>query len=346
MDLQQVCPVCSSRLFPRTRVGRATDPFALIPCGHLFHRECADRLIRRSGNCPTCGARAENGRRLYFADDVKPVNDYYASRRKETRDERREQPCEDEVPWYRRHTRRLLTGGAIIGALAAGLMSTASRRRREDEYAALAHEQQQQQQMSSNFGKNVPKDGKHGQLAGVKLTEDGAQAVTASSSHPKNVVQNMNRTIVKGAALPAGGGGGHAPVSHPGNRINGFGTVYATGNDIARSGGNTAVKSPSTGLSAATSQGQFANKVSSGGGGASEAGKRSSNGVGGGSKSVSAVGSGYGGSRNGGKALGGSKSGNKSGISSGGKKEYNTGSKSGSSGGRSAAFNSGGKTRK
>jgi hypothetical protein len=84
MDFMQVCAVCNGRLFPRTRVGRNADAYALTPCGHVFHRECAEQWVRRNQTCPTCRARVQNGRRIYLAEDTnKRSADNNSTRRKD-----------------------------------------------------------------------------------------------------------------------------------------------------------------------------------------------------------------------------------------------------------------------
>lgn len=68
-QLKGECPVCGDP-YERKRIGIVprldTDPVELEPCGHIFHKSCADGWASRSATCPTCRAYV-SGRGRYYA---------------------------------------------------------------------------------------------------------------------------------------------------------------------------------------------------------------------------------------------------------------------------------------
>lgn len=67
-QLQQGCPICFEA-YERKRIGieprSARDPVELQPCGHIFHKDCADDWASRSATCPTCRVYV-SGRGRYY----------------------------------------------------------------------------------------------------------------------------------------------------------------------------------------------------------------------------------------------------------------------------------------
>lgn len=74
-QLQEDCIICREEFAPargtnrpaiNVRDPRPGDPVRLLPCGHIFHKHCADMWRTRSNTCPTCRA-VITGRGRYYA---------------------------------------------------------------------------------------------------------------------------------------------------------------------------------------------------------------------------------------------------------------------------------------
>lgn len=78
LDAALVCAICQCRLLQPTSgaADSALDPFAINPCGHVFHRQCTLDWIQRHPTCPSCRCTVENSRKLFFAQDEHPADEF------------------------------------------------------------------------------------------------------------------------------------------------------------------------------------------------------------------------------------------------------------------------------
>ncbi len=77
LDAALVCAICQCRLIqPAGKTDSSLDPFAINPCGHVFHRQCTIEWIDRHPTCPSCRCTVENSRKLFFAQDEHPADEF------------------------------------------------------------------------------------------------------------------------------------------------------------------------------------------------------------------------------------------------------------------------------